>query len=166
MPKIETAPVGADVESLCGKCGDVWHVVVAKVGDRIAQVLCKQCGNTHRHRPPGGPVATSTPSDGARAKPRTARAKAAPAPAAPPPYDPERPPRPYRPTERFAPGDRIDHPTFGRGIVATLPEPGKIEVVFGAGERRLLAQAKADSTLARPTTRPAAAAPGDDEGRP
>ena len=35
--------VGADVEALCGKCGDVWHVVVAKVGDRVAKVQCKQC---------------------------------------------------------------------------------------------------------------------------
>ena len=28
-----TPAVGADIESLCSKCGDVWHVVVAKVGD-------------------------------------------------------------------------------------------------------------------------------------
>ena len=52
-----TPPVGADVESLCAKCGDVWHVVVAKVGDRIARVQCKQCGAPHRLKPPGGPVA-------------------------------------------------------------------------------------------------------------
>ena len=34
-----SAAVGADVESLCSKCGDVWHVVVAKVGDQIVRVL-------------------------------------------------------------------------------------------------------------------------------
>ena len=30
-----SAAVGADVEALCSKCGDVWHVVVAKVGERV-----------------------------------------------------------------------------------------------------------------------------------
>src|SRR5678815_1711262 len=38
-----SAAVGADVEALCSKCGDVWHVVVAKVGERIVKVQCKQC---------------------------------------------------------------------------------------------------------------------------
>ena len=31
-----TAAVGADVEALCSKCGDVWHVVVAKVNVQVA----------------------------------------------------------------------------------------------------------------------------------
>ena len=39
-------PVGKDIESICGKCGDVWHVVVAKMGEQIAKVQCKQCGAT------------------------------------------------------------------------------------------------------------------------
>lgn len=47
--------VGADIESICRKCGDVWHVVVAKVGDQIAKVQCKQCNGLHRHKPPGAP---------------------------------------------------------------------------------------------------------------
>ena len=36
-----TPAVGADIESLCSKCGDVWHVVVAKVGEEIVRVICK-----------------------------------------------------------------------------------------------------------------------------
>ena len=31
-------PVGADIEALCGKCGDTWHVVVALVNGKIAKV--------------------------------------------------------------------------------------------------------------------------------
>ena len=30
--------VGQDIESICGKCGDVWHVVVAMNGTAIAKV--------------------------------------------------------------------------------------------------------------------------------
>ena len=33
-----SAGVGADVEALCSKCGDVWHVVVAKIGDKIVKM--------------------------------------------------------------------------------------------------------------------------------
>ena len=33
-----TARVGADIEALCSKCGDVWHVVVAMVGPEIVRV--------------------------------------------------------------------------------------------------------------------------------
>jgi len=47
-----SAGVGADVEALCSKCGDVWHVVVAKVGDKIVKVHCKQCGGDHRYKSP------------------------------------------------------------------------------------------------------------------
>src|SRR5215831_8256165 len=49
-----SAGVGADVEALCSKCGDVWHVVVAKVGEAIVKVQCKQCGGYHRFKSPHG----------------------------------------------------------------------------------------------------------------
>ena len=54
-----TPGVGQDIDALCGKCGQVWHVVMAKMGDRIAKVVCKRCGGQHRYRnedgvePPG-----------------------------------------------------------------------------------------------------------------
>ena len=35
---------------MCGRCGQVWHVVMAKMGDRIAKVVCKRCGGHHRYR--------------------------------------------------------------------------------------------------------------------
>src|SRR5262249_25121016 len=49
-----SAGVGADVEALCSKCGDVWHVVVAKVGQQIVKVQCKQCSGYHRYKSPHG----------------------------------------------------------------------------------------------------------------
>src|SRR5437660_1773789 len=45
-----TPAVGEDIEALCGRCGQVWHVVMAKMGDRIAKVVCKRCGGHHGRR--------------------------------------------------------------------------------------------------------------------
>ena len=45
---------GKDIEARCGKCGEVWHVVVAMVGDAIAKVQCKECHAYHKYRPIAG----------------------------------------------------------------------------------------------------------------
>jgi hypothetical protein len=51
--------------------------------------------------------------------------------------DPSRPPRPYKITESYAPGDTIEHPTLGKGVVQAPGGPGKIHVLFG-DERKVL----------------------------
>jgi hypothetical protein len=143
-----TAAVGADVEALCSKCGDVWHVVVAKVGDQIAKVQCKQCGAYHRYKSPhGAPTAKRQPA--AIRAPREAKPVERfekPAVTA----DLTRPTRPYRASEAFEVGDRVEHPSFGQGVVE-VAEPGKITVFFASG-RRVLVQAKAQASggLSRP----------------
>src|SRR5262249_56275409 len=101
-----TAPVGADIESICSKCGDVWHVVVAKVGEKIAKVQCKQCNGLHRYKPPGGPVAA----------PRGASTPKARKPPAPPPAplvaaDAGRPVPRYAPAPPSPPPHRTHTPT-------------------------------------------------------
>jgi len=146
-----TAAVGADVESMCSKCGDVWHVVVAKVGEQIVKVQCKECGSYHRHRPPGGTAARKPRSSStASSSPRrsalgsgTLKASAAPSTFAP---DPALPVRTYSMRETFRPGEQIKHPRFGVGLVERSADPGKISVLFSDG-RKILAQAKPDSTL-------------------
>lgn len=131
--------IGADIESICGKCGDVWHVVVAAEGDRVVKVQCKQCGGYHRYRPPAGqkPASSRTTSTTSRAR---KSAKAAPKSKAPvmevAPAD--RPARPYSPKTRFEPGDTVLHPTFGQGVVQTVPAPGKMEVFFEGGPKLLV----------------------------
>jgi hypothetical protein len=160
-----TAAVGADIESLCSKCGDVWHVVVAKVGEKIAKVQCKQCSGFHRYKPPaagaekGAPMAgagvkvkavkstTGTKKPSARARKGTAE-PGLPSVAA----DLGRPVRGYGVAEAYTAGDRIQHASFGLGIVQGSPGPGKIDVAFTGG-RRVLAQAKAESALSRPVPR-------------
>jgi hypothetical protein len=144
-----SAAVGADVEALCSKCGDVWHVVVAKVGAQIVKVQCKQCGGYHRYKSPhGAPIEKRQPNPYAPKAPReakpssTASAKAPverfekPAVAA----DLTKPVRTYRASEKFAVGERVDHPNFGQGVIE-VSEPGKITVFFATG-RRVLVQAK------------------------
>jgi glucose/arabinose dehydrogenase len=135
-----TASVGADIEALCSKCGDVWHVVVAKVGDKIARVLCKQCGGQHRYKSSAHATAQQKAPSAKRA-PRADKAPVErfekPAVAA----DLARPVKPYRASESFEVGDRIDHVSFGQGVIE-ISEPGKITVFFATG-RRVLVQAKA-----------------------
>lgn len=147
-----SAGVGADVEALCSKCGDVWHVVVAKVGEKIVKVQCKQCSGYHRYKSPhDAPAEKKLPS--ATRAPKAARATPTerfekPSVAA----DLSRPSRPYRASERFEVGDRVDHPSFGQGVIE-ISELGKITVFFATG-RRVLAQAKEAATGGGGLTRP------------
>ena len=135
-----TASVGADIESICGKCGDVWHVVVAMVGTKVAKVECKQCGKQHRHKPPGGKATTTRSSTGraSTSRSKTSSTKAKGQSQANEPLvqvDLTKPLRPYGISESFAVGDRIDHSKFGNGVVEMQVGPGKIQVFFPTGRR-------------------------------
>lgn len=124
--------VGSDIGGICGRCGDVWHVVVAVVDGRIAKVECKQCGARHRHRP-----ADDEPRRGAaRQASRTRKPGRASKPVVD--ADPSRPRRPFRATDTYAVGDRIVHPSFGEGVVQALRGPTKVEVLFEAGPKVLV----------------------------
>jgi len=150
-----TPAVGEDIEALCGRCGTVWHVVMAKMGDKIAKVVCKRCNGHHLYRTEQPPEAESAGAAGgtsARATGvRRPRAKVSmPTPTPVPAFDPSKPPRPYSATQAFAAGERVQHATFGGGVVTGSPGPGKVEIAFPSG-RRVLASAKNASTLARPS---------------
>lgn len=145
-----TPAVGEDIEALCGRCGQVWHVVMAKMGDKIAKVVCKRCGGHHLYRTENGEIAVSSGSDSSRrSAPRRTRRSSTVAPMVVPPFDPSKPPRGYSAKEAFATGERVTHATFGTGVVTVIPGPGKVEIAFPSGVR-VLASAKATSTLERP----------------
>jgi hypothetical protein len=146
--------VGQDIEDICTRCGDTWHVVMAKLGDRVVKVVCKLCGSQHNYRgennqPEGGSGTSGSSSWGASRRRRSAKRPSAAAPPVTPSFDPSRPPRAYSVKDGYATGERMIHPTFGTGVVAGSPGPGKVEVVFPSGARTL-ACAKAESTLERP----------------
>ncbi|MBE7450598.1 MAG: hypothetical protein HS111_17370 [Kofleriaceae bacterium] len=162
-----SVPTGADIEALCSKCGDVWHVVVAKVGEDIVRVICKECGAQHRYRNPKVPKGATRRASSTTAAPRAAREPRVvqrfdtPAVQA----DLTKAVRTYKASERFVVGERVEHPTFGQGVVEVI-EPGKMTVFFAVG-RKMLVQAKGDGGgggLSRPRpfehpSAPAAAAP-------
>jgi hypothetical protein len=147
-----TAAVGADIEALCTKCGDVWHVVVAKVGERIVRVICKECGSQHRYKSATAQAGKKAPSS---STPRAPRAEKAPVERFEKPAvaaDLARPVRPYRASDRFEVGERVEHVQFGQGVVEVSESvQGKITVFFASG-RKVLVQAKSTSSnsLERP----------------
>jgi hypothetical protein len=124
---------------------------MAKMGDRIAKVVCKRCGGQHRYRNEDGvePAHENRRPSAASGR-RPGRPRAADEPRSLPAFDPSKPARPYAPRDSYATGDRVAHASFGVGVVAGSPGAGKVEVMFPSGVR-VLACAKAASTLARPT---------------
>src|ERR1700750_489995 len=95
-----SAGVGADVEALCSKCGDVWHVVVAKVGEQIVKGQCKQCGGYHRYKSPQrAPAERKRPSAIRTVKEAKAPVERFEKPAVA--ADLSKPARPYRASEKF-----------------------------------------------------------------
>jgi len=125
--------VGADIEAVCGRCGEVWHVIVAIANGEIARVECKQCGRPHRYRPIGGRPAV------ARSAKRSRSASAKVKPAQPlVEANPSRPPKSYRSSDCYAIGDRIEHPRFGAGVVDRVAGPEKVQVCFPDGHRVLV----------------------------
>jgi hypothetical protein len=137
-----SAAVGADVEALCSKCGDVWHVVVAKVGEQIVRVHCKECNKEHRYKSPhGAPKEKRQPSQFAPKPERTKPVERFEKPAVT--ADLAKPVRRYSAAEHFDVGERVEHPSFGQGVVE-VSDSGKVTVFFATG-RRVLVQAKASS---------------------
>jgi hypothetical protein len=127
--------IGTDIESVCSRCGTSWHVVVAMVDANVMKVECKQCHNVHQHRT--AKAAAAKRKTGTKKTARSAAAAFVEA-------QLDRPPRAYAITETFQPGDRVDHATFGRGVVQRAAGPGKIEILFD-GQVKVLAQAKPPS---------------------
>ncbi|HEY5091326.1 MAG TPA: hypothetical protein VIK30_15205 [Polyangia bacterium] len=150
-----TPGVGQDIEALCGRCGQVWHVVMAKMGDKIAKVVCKRCGGHHRYRNESDGEEAADLAKPARGAGRPASARSPSRSRKPSPvmviptFDPTKPARTYAASASYAPGERVAHPSFGVGVVAGSPGAGKIDVIFPAGPR-VLAAAKPASSLARP----------------
>lgn len=126
--------VGADIEAECGRCGKTWHVVIAMVDGRVAQVECGECHKRHRLR--SGESARPRPHrrTGVVDAPTRKLAAAQPLVAA----DPDRPPRPYEASESYGPGDRVEHPAFGPGVVERLVGANKVQIFFAGGSRILV----------------------------
>jgi hypothetical protein len=127
--------VGSDIEAICKKCGDVWHVVIALAGRHIAKVECKECGARHRYRGVKGEIGAVRGKPAARAnlsRARSGRKKQAVR------ADESRPRRDFRMSDTYEVGDRILHASFGEGVVQELAASGKMLVLFDVGSKTLV----------------------------
>ena len=52
--------------------------------------------------------------------------------------DMSRPIRPYQTSETYLVGDRIDHQSFGTGVIERVMSPSKVQVYFPEGQKMLL----------------------------
>lgn len=124
--------VGADIESYCGKCGTTWHVVIAMVDGRVAQVECSRCGKRHKPRGEGAAAAPRVHRrTGEASTPRAAASKPMVA------ADMTTPPVPYTATGSYKPGQRVEHPAFGPGVVERVLASNKVQIFFATGSRVL-----------------------------
>src|SRR5256712_11341231 len=103
--------VGGSIDSWCGKCKLVLaHTIEAMVGDKPARVHCNTCNSQHSYKPK--PPGTREARTGAPRPPGKTRATR---------YqsllkDKDSVGKTYSQSERYEPGDVLEHPTFGRGV--------------------------------------------------
>ncbi len=126
--------VGKEVLAYCTSCKmDLGAVVVAMKGDRVAKVQCKTCKKDHVYKAPKGATEPSA------AKPKRAKKAASDEPQSNPieleweklmNTHKNSPVKSYSTKGTFVLGDKLNHSTFGDGIVGRLIYPNKVEVIF------------------------------------
>jgi len=121
--------VGSEIETSCTKCKSITaHAVVAKVGVVPTRVECRICSTVHAYRAPRRTAAKGSPVDERSveviwqdAMKRTRGATV-----------------PYAASSYFEVGARLNHVTFGEGVVSRLPSTTVCEVIFATGAVKLL----------------------------
>lgn len=123
---------GDIIESHCTKCRTLTnHTIVAMVDDLPVKVQCNTCGGEHRYRPQSKPKTPATKrvprassvkqSEWQALKEKTSGQAAI----------------TYSMTSSFKAGDIMEHSMFGTGFVLTYCNPGKVEVLFADGVKKL-----------------------------
>lgn len=131
--------VAKDIMAYCTSCRrNLVHIIVAVDGEKIARVQCRSCKKEHAYHPPKGAAKS------------TSRKKAAKTPARKKPdAGPGKwekvmekhqglPSRPYSMAGTFEIEDKLDHSTFGMGVVTKIIKPNKMEVLFRQGCKTLI----------------------------
>ena len=131
--------VAKDVVAYCVRCKmDLAHTVVAMDGETVKKVLCNTCNKEHVYRAPKGEKAPTN-----KKKPvRKTRAKKIVAPdvlwekALEPAQNLLS--KLYTIDGSFESGEKIDHKTFGLGLITKLIQPNKMEVIFKEGTKIMI----------------------------
>jgi len=124
---VKRSQVGGDVDTYCGKCKETREHVIAAVNadGSIGRVECRTCRSNHIYRERSARTTTT------RSSTRGAKKESGSV------LDEVGPLRAYSMQERFAAGDRVDHPKFGVGLVVEV-RAGKIDVKFGREVKTLV----------------------------
>jgi hypothetical protein len=136
-----TYKVGGYCESWCGRCKlMLGHTIEAIVSGEPARVQCNTCHSQHNWKPykPGE-------------APRQVREREERGPRAPQPGQARAShyselmkgknlalAKRYSPKDKYAPGDLVEHPSFGLGVATALKDGTKIEVLFQEGAKVLV----------------------------
>jgi hypothetical protein len=129
--------VGEDIVAYCTKCKkDSDHVIIALVEEKVKKVLCKTCEKEHVYKAPKGDKTPAKKKTAAKAKKKKVspleewemameQAKDATVKA-------------YAQDGSFGEGEKVDHSTFGQGLVLKLISPNKMEVLFEEGSKFMI----------------------------
>lgn len=135
---VTAANVGGEVLAFCTFCKmDMMNVVVAMKGEKIAKVKCKTCEKDHVYRAPKGiteppPKKVKLPKGVAASVPVEMEWEKLMA------VHKNTPFKSYSMKGQFLLGDKLQHPSFGDGIVSKQIYPNKIEVIFKADIKVLI----------------------------
>ena len=144
---------GGEIDAMCNKCKLVLaHTILAMVGTKVARVKCNTCASEHAYRGTSAPVKRKP-----RAKSSDKPSKVILSFAQQIEGKDVSKARKYNPRATFAPGELIDHPTFGLGIVSVVRDE-KIDVAFKADEKTLV-HGRIPPGESAPVDAPAASAP-------
>jgi len=130
--------VGGTVDSWCGKCKMVLaHTIEAMMGDKPARVHCNTCKSQHTYKAHAPATSTRTRQSGASRETPSPRTRAT-------RYqtllkDKETvTAKAYSFKDTYAPGDVLEHPSFGRGVATAIKDGNKVEVLFESGSKVLI----------------------------
>ena len=130
--------VSEDIVAYCTSCKlDLAHVIVALDGKKVKKVLCKTCDKEHVYKAPKkGKVPPKKKKTTAKSKKitispleewETAMKQAKDAPISV-----------YAQDGSFKEGEKVDHSTFGKGLITKLIHPNKMEVIFEEGTKFMI----------------------------
>lgn len=135
----KTLAAGDPIESRCTKCRKITnHIVVAMEGEVPVKVQCNTCDGQHKYYPPAAKKKATAKKPATRTR-KTADPKVA---------EQEewqtrkadieaKPATAYAMDTAFKVGSVMKHPKFGLGLVQSSLGPGKVEVLFEDGRKKM-----------------------------
>lgn len=129
--------VGQDIVAYCTKCKkDLDHVIVALLGEKVKKVLCKTCEKEHVYKAPKGVKAPAKK----KTTPKTKKKKISPVEEWEMAMERAKDAtvKTYAQDGSYGEGEKVDHSTFGQGLVVKLISPNKMEVIFEEGSKFMI----------------------------